>query len=92
MDRGGPQQGRLMNQLCNQAGPIYLITNQDAGVNVLSASVGCILHLTTAHQNLMVKLRDAFTMGFDEVDIHSRSWPYTIIWSATYLIKVTLWD
>lgn len=62
-----------------------------SGVRVLSLSMGRICNLTTAHQNLLVNLRDAFMMGSKEVDIHSGSWPCSTMWLATYLIKVALW-
>lgn len=87
-----------MDLLLNQAGPVNLIlakmltTNTiRSSVSVLSESVGQIHDLTLADHNLPIKLSEAFTIGSDEVAIHSGSRPCFTIWSATHLIKMALW-
>lgn len=39
-------------------------------VRLLYGCFGQILYLTIAHKNLSVKLRDAFTMGANEIDTY----------------------
>lgn len=57
---------------------------------VLSASIRLIRDLKIANQNLVGKLREAFTMASKEVATYAGSGPYLTIFAATYLIKLTL--
>lgn len=98
-DRGGPLHGHLVHLLCNETTRIYIIASQDTGnqntwssISVLSASVGWMRDLTIAHQNLAMKLSEAFTIGSADIAIHSGSRPYSTIGLVTHLTKMALQD